>query len=230
MSDDGINLEQFNGTVRLFPLPNVVLFPNVIQPLHIFEPRYRQMTTDSLDSDRLIAPALLRPGWEGDYEGRPVIHDVVCVGKIVNEQRLADGRFNFLLRGLSRARVLEEVPNGKLYRAARVELLCDGLPPLSDVDRRLRGELRDAVQAWFPTPGAAQEQLRKLLRSDLALGVLCDILAFAVPLPVAAKQQLLEELHVERRMQGLLQLLTSTTPPTGAASADRQFPPDFSSN
>lgn len=230
MTDDGLNLEQFDGTVRLFPLPNVVLFPNVVQPLHIFEPRYRQMTADALAGDRLIAPALLRPGWEADYEGRPAIHTVVCIGKIVNEQRLPDGKFNFLLRGLTRARVLDEVPTDKLYRTARVELLCEGLPPLPDADRRLRRELAEAIKAWFPHPGAAQEQLRKLLRGDLALGALCDILGFAAPLPVTAKQQLLEELHVERRMQALLQHLTSTPPPAIPAGHDRQFPPGFSTN
>src|SRR5204863_9636969 len=101
MNDDSWVLQHFKGTARLFPLPNVVLFPHVVQPLHIFEPRYRQMTADALAGDQLIAPALLRPGWEGDYEGRPATYPVVCVGKIVSEQQLPDGRFNILLRGLS---------------------------------------------------------------------------------------------------------------------------------
>src|SRR5262249_61215492 len=98
------------GPARLFPLPTLVLFPHVLQPLHIFEPRYRQMTADALAGDRLIAMALLRPGWEKDYEGRPPIYSVICVGRIVAEKRLPDGRFNILLRGVSRARVRRELP------------------------------------------------------------------------------------------------------------------------
>src|SRR6516165_7292581 len=109
MSEDISPLSDFAGTARLFPLPNLVLFPHVMQPLHIFEPRFRQMTTDALAGDRLIAMVLLRPGWEGDYEGRPAIYPVGCLGKVVAEQKLEDGRFNILLRGLSRIHVAEEV-------------------------------------------------------------------------------------------------------------------------
>src|SRR3954447_25834770 len=94
--------ENFSGKVRLFPLPNLVLFPHVLQPLHIFEPRYRQMTRDALAGDRLLGMALLRPGWEGDYQGRPAIEPVVCLCKITKDQALDDGCFNLLVRGLAR--------------------------------------------------------------------------------------------------------------------------------
>ncbi len=92
MSDDVSPLADFTGVARLFPLPNLVLFPHVMQPLHIFEPRYRQMTADALTSDRLIAVVLLRPGWEAEYPGRPPINPVACLGKIVAEQRLHNER------------------------------------------------------------------------------------------------------------------------------------------
>src|SRR5262245_23493857 len=108
MSQSGLPVD-FAGTARLFPLPNLVLFPHVGQPLHIFEPRYRQLMTDALDADRLIAMALLRPGWEDEYHKKPPIHDTVCIGRIHNEERLADGRFNLLLQGLCRARIREEI-------------------------------------------------------------------------------------------------------------------------
>jgi Lon protease-like protein len=230
MSDASLILEHFDGTVRLFPLPNVVLFPHVVQPLHIFEPRYRQMTEDALADDRLIGQALLQPGWEGAYEACPPIYPVVCIGKIVSEQRLADGRFNLLLRGVSRARVVEEVPRDKLYRVARVELLADGPPPSAQVIESLRQQLAEAVRSWFPASGVAQEQLRKLLKSDLPLGVLCDIFSFALPLPVEAKQGLLTDQDIERRMRSLLGLLASATPPGQPEPVDRRFPPEFSSN
>src|SRR5271156_3855610 len=108
-SDDLPTLINFAGFARLFPLPNVFLFPYVTQPLHIFENRYRQMTADALASDRLIAMALLCPGWENNYDGRPPVHPVVCLGRIVSEERLPDGRYNLQLRGLIRARVMQEV-------------------------------------------------------------------------------------------------------------------------
>src|SRR5215204_4472699 len=85
--------------IPLFPLPNVVLFPRAILPLHIFEERYRQMTKDVLAGDGRIAMALLKPGWEKDYYSRPQIEPVVCVGKIVSWEKLPDGKYNFLLQG-----------------------------------------------------------------------------------------------------------------------------------
>ena len=81
--------------VPLFPLPNVVLFPNALLPLHVFEERYKAMTMDALAGRRQIAMALLSPGWEKCYYGRPAIEKVVCVGTIVSHQRLPDGKFNF---------------------------------------------------------------------------------------------------------------------------------------
>src|SRR5271157_5053748 len=99
MSGAAAGLSGFGGTVRLFPLPNLVLFPHVIQPLHVFEPRYRQLMEDALQADRLTAMALLQPGWEDTKNQRPAIHPVVCIGRIFKEERLADGRFNLLLQG-----------------------------------------------------------------------------------------------------------------------------------
>src|SRR5262245_6549171 len=101
-------LSQSGAVASRLPLTNRVPLPHVMQPLHIFEARYRQMTEDALAGDRLIAMALLRPGWEANYADRPDIHRVACLGRIVAEQRLDDGRFNILLRGLSRIRIIEE--------------------------------------------------------------------------------------------------------------------------
>src|SRR5262245_33693921 len=91
---------QFSGVARLFPLPNLVLFPGIMQPLHVFEPRYREMLEDSLACDRLIAMSLLQPGWQKDYEGRPPVASVACLGRVVSHQREIDGRYNLLLAGL----------------------------------------------------------------------------------------------------------------------------------
>src|ERR1700722_2304739 len=125
-------LAGFSGKARLFPLPSLVFFPQVMQPLHIFEPRYRQMTADALAGDRFIALVLPRPGWDKDYAGKPAIHDVACLGRIMAEQQLDDGRFNILLRGLARIRIVKELSSSKLYRLPRCGVLHD--IPLADKD------------------------------------------------------------------------------------------------
>src|SRR6266478_1874185 len=104
----------------LFPLPNVVLFPNVFLPLHIFEPRYRDMIADAIESDRMIGMVLLKAGWQHEYEGRPPVYPIGCSGVITHVDRLADGRYNIVLRGVERFRILEE-EHDRAYRLAAVE-------------------------------------------------------------------------------------------------------------
>ena len=220
--------EQFSGTARLFPLPSLVLFPSVIQPLHIFEPRYRQMMADALASDRLLALVLLRPGWEEDYHLRPAVHSVACLGRITSEQELPDGRYNLLLNGLSRIRIVEELPADRLYRVARVELLCDRNPSAA-AECELRQELSRRAPAWFGAHGAL-EQVRQLLQGELPLAALCDIFSFILPLEVEFKQALLEEADVAVRVRRLLAYMDEQQPSVLPKSAERKFPPEFSLN
>jgi uncharacterized protein len=231
MSDDLSAQDDFHGLARLFPLPNLVMFPHVMQPLHIFEPRYREMTADALAGDRLISIVVLRPGWEESYEGRPAVHPVGCLGKIVADQRLEDGRYNLLLRGLHRVRLLNEVPTDRAYRTARVELLHDVGELDSEAAGTLRVRLAEQLPLWLPSEAPAMEQIRKLLDSDLPAGPLCDLFAFAVPLDVLLKQQLLEEMDVAERARRLVAMLRKNAPTAEPAPPDdRQFPPEFSVN
>jgi Lon protease-like protein len=103
----------------LFPLPNVVLFPKAILPLHIFEPRYRTMMADALQGGQTICMALLRPGWEADYHGSPAVYGVGCIGRVVQHQLLEDGRYNIALHGESKV-AIEEFTQEEPYRIARV--------------------------------------------------------------------------------------------------------------
>lgn len=228
MSEEYLPLAGFAGMARLFPLPNLVFFPQVMQPLHIFEPRYRQMTADALAGDRLIALVLPKPGWEADYAGSPPVHAVGCLGKIVADQQVQDGRYNILLRGLSRIEIQHEIPHAKNYRKGKVELLAEVPIDNARVERRLRRQLSQMVPLWFPEHEEVKSQFRKLLKSDLSLGALCDIFCFALPLDMEFKQTLLEELEVEARLGRLLEHLASK--PTDESKAERKFPPEFSLN
>ena len=225
MSSD--NLSPDGGLIRLFPLPNLVLVPGAMQPLHIFEPRYRQMTADAVAGDRLIALVLPRPGWEQDYTGKPAIHSVACVGRILAEQRLDDGRFNILLRGLLRVRIAEEVPHSKLYRVARVEVLdevrCPDLTLEVSARAGLGRRLRALAPSWFQAQPELRDRLLELIDDNpLGLGALVDLVAFALPLDVEFKQMLLAERDVARRLDCLLRQLAAPLP--------QSFPPEFSVN
>jgi Lon protease-like protein len=230
MTDSFSPLAGFCGAARLFPLPNMVFFPQVMQPLHIFEGRYRQMTADALAGDRLIALVLPRPGWEADYGGCPAVHSVATLGKIVADQQLEDGRFNILLKGLSRVQIVQEIPQSKLYRKAKVELLAEVPIGNAKGDRRWRKLIADKVPFWFANQKEVQAQFQKLLKSDLPLGPLSDILSFALPLDAEVKQTLLEELEVEERLNQLLAFLEGQGSAQAAASGERKFPPEFSEN
>jgi len=149
-------------TLPIFPLPNVVLFPHVFLPLHIFEPRYRAMVADALDGDRIIGMSLLKPGWEDDYEGRPAVYPVGCAGLITHAERTADGRFNIVLRGLEKFRVLGE-DTSKPYRLAHVEPLdepaCREIAVMRSERRRLEHLILSTQQPEEPvTPPSMPDE------------------------------------------------------------------------
>ena len=225
MNDDTAALASFHGTARLFPLPNLVLFPHVVQGLHIFEPRYRQLLADALAGDGMIALVLLRPGWEEEYDHKPEIEPVACLGRIGWYEKLPDGQYTLRLRGLSRIRLVEEVPTDRLYRIARAELVPDVVPADLHRLKDLRRGLADAVLPRFAEDGPAQQQLRELFQGDMSLGHVCDVLSYALPLPVEMKQALLAEPHVDLRAEIMTQALR-----VSAARSDRRFPPEFSEN
>lgn len=222
---DPASPDDFTGTARLFPLPNLVLFPHVVQGLHIFELRYRQLLTDALATDQLITLALLKPGWEEGYDHAPAIEPVACLGRVTWHEKLADGRYNLRLRGLARLRILEEVPGDRLYRIARAETISEPVPGDLNQLKKLRYALADVVLARFEEDGPARRQLQELFDGEMPLGQVCDVLSYALPLSMEAKQGLLAEAHAERRAVALIDALHSS-----AARSDRPFPPGFSPN
>ncbi|MEQ8791746.1 MAG: LON peptidase substrate-binding domain-containing protein [Pirellulaceae bacterium] len=218
----------FSGVVRLFPLPNLVMFPGVLQPLHVFEPRYVEMLEDALAGDRLIAMALLTPGWEKEYEGRPAVSPLVCIGRIASHTQTESGRYNLLLVGARRARIVEELTSQRSFRQARVTPLDDQYPDDDVASRsRLQRKLVEAFQSLLPSSSAAQQQFQQLLAGEAPLGLVTDILAHTLALELPRKLELLEECNVDRRAE---LLLAAAAEKVDVQDDDRQFPPQFSDN
>ncbi|XZE18518.1 LON peptidase substrate-binding domain-containing protein [Pirellulaceae bacterium SH449] len=233
--------DDFDGVVRLFPLPNLVLFPHVIQALHIFEPRYCEMLSDSLESDHFITMALLIPGWESHIDRKPKIGQHVCIGRIISHSPTDDGRHNILLAGISRAKLVEELDMDTPFRQAIVELIDDVVP--ADSVHHL-DEYRDHLLAVFrtmiPQDAANSKTFGDLLTQQLPLGILTDIIAYAVNIPIDVKHKLLGEPNVIARYELLMQNLTEVmddsmsetddTPTHTEPNRTGQFPPPFSDN
>ncbi|MBA3639703.1 MAG: LON peptidase substrate-binding domain-containing protein [Acidobacteriota bacterium] len=199
--------------IPLFPLPNVVLFPNVFLPLHIFEPRYRDMVADALAGDRLIGMVLLRPGWEGGYEGRPPVYPTGCAGLITHHERLPGGRYNIVLRGLEKFRILNEddteAPGENAdrrmpsYRVARVETLHE---PLVEAERDQIRAARRRLEALL-VPQAKERGADAMVAPAMADEDVVNALAQYMQLEPLEKQALLERHGLLARCRSLIELL-----------------------
>ena len=211
------------SSVPLFPLPNVVLFPRAVLPLHIFEERYKEMTADALAGNRQVAMALLKPGWEKDYYHRPGIEPVVCVGTILSFEKLADGKYNFLLQGHSRARVVRE-RGGRSYRVAELEPIRQ----TNDLDVDLEAERERLSRVFRSALGGTPlgRQFRQLLAGPVRTADVADLLAFNYLDDVALKQSLLEEPDARSRVRRIVEAVEAGQPSLqlaylrGAADAD----------
>ena len=204
-------------SLPLFPLPNVVLFPGMPLPLHVFEPRYQAMVRDALRGPRMIGMVLLRGDWRRDYEGRPPIFHTGTGGQIVHVDELVGGRFNIVLRGLREFVVREEVESGRLYRVARVDwrhAVADELPPVA------RDQLVELVRRYLTRTGRQPEATVDLDR-DVEAGALVNFLAQHLDLDPLERQGLLEEASVAtraRRLADVLEFRLRGAPGFGAGS------------
>lgn len=230
MSDFELPSQEFRGEIRLFPLPDLVLFPHVVQPLRIFEPRYVAMLEECLSDDLRFAMGLLRAGWENDYDGKPPVHSTVCLGRVLTHHRHPNGTYNVLLAGQARVRLLHEMEGPQLFRRARGELLRDAYrDPLQQGSAHLRTSLLDTFRRTQPHGIIGSPAVQKLLHEQVPLGTLSDVIAYAAPIAVREKQRLLDDPLVERRAAHLIGLLRALhEPPTMESQAP--FPPGFSDN
>ena len=190
--------------IPVFPLPDVMLFPNVSRPLHIFEPRYRALVADALAGDGLIGMVTLQPGYEAEYEGRPPVFAIGCAGRITEVEELPDGRYLIVLRGLVKFRILDE-DRSRPYRLARVE----ALPELvDDAELAALGELRGALEAILAAARGGAPAPAALPDEDLVNG-----LAQYAPIEPLERQTLLEAPGPLARARALVDLFRAPAEP-----------------
>jgi len=199
--------------IPIFPLPDVVLFPHTLLPLHIFEPRYRQMVQDCLAGDKRLAMGLLKPGWEKDYYGRPPIHAIAGAGEIIRHEELPDGRFNILLRGTMRIGVTAELPPDLPYRIVRARPLADLYPDAQPDALELRvNRLKVFYLRILAEVQKGQGEMAKIFSGVKDSGIIVDRIAGAIIADTDARQKILECIEVPARMSlvqdALMQTLT----------------------
>lgn len=190
--------------VPLFPLPNLVFFPRTYLPLHIFEPRYRQMVIDTTTMGHCIGMALFKEGWQENYYGNPAIYTLGCVGRVVSIQNLPDGRSNIILQGLCRYKILEEECDRRPYRQARIApVLEESSKPLTQA---VRADLL-AILHECPPHGDSDRSWGQGLESELDDEVLVNTLSASLDFTPLEKQLLLEADTVFQRARRLSDLL-----------------------
>ena len=196
----------------IFPLSNVVLYPRVQTPLHLFEPRYRALARDALSGERRIGMVTVRPEHLAEMPGDPPVYPIGCCGVIGESQRLPDGRYNIVLKGEHRFRIVEELPGEeqRLYRVARVVPLEDAYP---DSEREGVAALRDTVVSDVGAIlSRVQAERAPSFRAELFAGVddetLVNTLSNALAFPAPEKQMLLEADSIPERFRRLASIVS----------------------
>jgi Lon protease-like protein len=199
------------GTLKVFPLPGVVVFPGTPTPFHIFEPRYRALVADALDGDRTLCVATLEQA-EGATEDRAPVHPIAGAGVIEEDERLPDGRYHVLFRCLTRVRLGAEVENGKPYREFSAELLRDRYP--AEGPAALARDIEALVHLTYdlarvlPADSGAADLAATVARLQ-GPGRIADLVAAAVISEPSLRREVLEALDVGRRMGLVAQELAS---------------------
>lgn len=186
----------FGRPIPLFPLAGVTLLPQQVLPLHIFESRYRQMVSRALDASGQIAMASYRPdGPIPEDPSNPPLRHAVCVGQIVQHEQLADGRYNLLLQGVCRARIVSESPpdRDRMYREAVLDPIGtqeSENPGLEDTRRRISAQL---TQGSLTQLDSADQVLEFVENDDVPTGALLELIAFTLIDDEETRYKLLEE-------------------------------------
>lgn len=187
----------------IFPLPDGVLLPYEMLPLHVFEPRYRAMMQDVLAAGRPLAIVRLAPGWEADYEGRPAVEPVCGVGIVARHEKLPDGRFNVLVRGLARVRIERELAPERDWREVQARLLDDAhaAEPESAFVEDIESLRRMLFALCASRPGPAASTLAQLSTQAPSAGALADIVLAALLTDLSERRRALVTLDAAERLR-----------------------------
>ncbi len=201
-----MHADSLSEPAPIFPLPNCVLLPGAVLPLHVFEPRYRSLMRDVLyqaADRRLIGIALLCDDYEGLYQtNHAPIRPIVGVGQLIQHSVMDDGRLNVLLLGRVRARILAEEGAGE-YRLAQLKVLPtepdNMLATVDDSVDAVRSLLREMAELGMGDDGL----VNRLLSSAPSAAAMVDLSTYHLtgPNEVWVKQLILEEEHLEVRAE-----------------------------
>jgi Lon protease-like protein len=205
--------------LSIFPLPNAALFPGALLPLHVFEQRYRDLVADALAGSGALAIAQLEPGFEGDYEGRPPVHEICGAGRIVEHVVREGGRYDILVYGLARVRIRAELPPAARYRVVRAEVMHD-LPVDPRLASALEVKIRDLWTKLGPRLPAPVRDLGELMRGVEGAGGFADRLAALMRSDGETAQSLLDEQDpcerlrlIATQLDALVESLSGAGPP-----------------
>jgi uncharacterized protein len=225
----------FSKPMPVFPLPDAVLLPHAVQPLHIFENRYRQMIEDVLDQSGQIAMAVFRgESWKLDYHGTPPLRPAVCIGQIVHHDALPDGRHNILLHGVCRAKIekLFESTEDRPYRMVKVaplERVEQEPPPMNHVRKALRAML---VSPRLSRMRSVETVMQWFDRKDVTTHALLELISFSLVHDTELKYRLLAEADPIRRARLIRRELSNLDHLVGRAERQnyRSWPKGMSWN
>jgi Lon protease-like protein len=203
MRELGLDNPHALTSLPIFPLPNCVLLPGGLMPLHVFEPRYRELTRDCLAGNQLMGIARLRPGYDASYYGRPPVYEKCGVGKIICCEELPDGRYMLALRGVARAEIARELPSAHNYRLVEARPLDDASCDLTEAPLHYRKliKLCDRLAEVIERGGS---ELRDLVRGAGSPVACADAVAAALVTDADARQELLETRDPLARLQRTL--------------------------
>jgi uncharacterized protein len=215
--DDQAKVRGSLSRLPIFPLPGAVLLPHALVPLHIFEPRYRKMTSDCDRGLRTLALAHI-PDERAAGEKPPRVLPVVGVGVLGRVDRLPDGRFNIVLRGVARARIEEELAVTEPYRVVRASLLEPGAP--GSRAATLADALRHLVLALSASRRTEETQALALLAARAqGPGDLADVVAGALLATPRERQAVLDAVELEPRLELATQAAAAALARTAAAAS-----------
>lgn len=192
-------------SLPVFPLPSTILFPRTVLPLHIFEPRYREMVSDVMDGDTNMAIGLIRP--DSSNADEPELYNVAGAGTIIHAEKLEDGRYNILVQGKHRVRLLSELPKTCNYRRFRAEILPTPTQKEIDAAALQMARLQSCVLNLQNAVAETDAQLVEVLGATSDPLELADILAAAVISEPQIQQQLLATTELNQRFETLIDAL-----------------------